>query len=171
VLVRNAVVTALVAIATAGSLIALTPTPWTVALPSAVLLGTSALLVDLVFYGRPLPRATPGGRRLIVGFASLAALAALTLAFALGYSIRKEPPAPYPYIAIGGGVTAQIFGLPVRTAPVLRYVALADEVLVRCQVSGSDGTWFKLAKDAGWVSGDDFMAAPHTGRGQPPSCP
>jgi hypothetical protein len=161
----------IVAVATAASLITLTPAPWTLALPAAVFLGAAGLLADVLIFGKPVKKSTSAGKKAIGLLTGLAAVCALCLAFVGGTLTHGGSGSPFPYVANGLHVVDFIYFAPTMAARSDQTVAPGTPVLVDCYVTEKDGDWYRLTDNRGWVTDKEFLPAPHTGRGSPLRCP
>lgn len=171
VVLRDAAVALVLTTATAASLVAMTPWPWTITIPASLLLGALALIVDILFFGRPASVRTSKGRTALVALGTVAGIIALGLAFAIG---RNTQPAsqPHPFIVTSaGGVTTILKAAPFEAAQKNRVVLPGDTVWVDCYVIARDGRWYRLSDNEGWLRDDEVLPAPHTGVGAPPRCP
>jgi hypothetical protein len=157
------------AIATAAGLVALTPWSWTITIPASVVLGSGALLTDLLFLRRSHPAT---GRRVVIAVLSAIALfAALWLSFFAGRNTQAGPDM-YPFVVTaGGGPVAMLKIAPLEGAQSDRALPYGLHVDVDCYVVKSDGRWYRLSRFEGWLRGDEVAQAPYTGRASPPRCP
>jgi hypothetical protein len=169
---RDAVIACVVAAATAAAFVTATPLPWTINLPASLLSGAVFLLVDVLVWGRPAPRATPAGRWTLAVAGVIAELSALSLAFFVGrHSHPESVEYPFRVVVPDGLPTVEVKAAPLESAGKRRYLAPNDAVSVECYVTQPDGRWYKLSGDEGWLSGDEVLPAPYTGLGSPPQCP
>lgn len=161
--------------AVAAGLISLVGLPWPVSLSTSLLLGTCALIVDTVVFGRPAPITSPPGRRLVQYLGVLAGLTALSLAFFVGqWSAQLSQPIRYQFIVANSvGYNTPIRSLPSDGADNGRVVSNGDTVYVDCGIRYTDATvWYRLSDAEGWLKKGEITPAPYTGHSDsPPECP
>ena len=173
VALRDALVAFGVATASAAGLVTLTPWPWTITLPTSLLLAALVFIVDIVLFGRLASVGTPSGRGMLAVVGTIAGISALVLAFSIGRNTYTVPaPQRYPYIVTSaGGVTTFLKAAPFEPARKDSVVVPGDTVSVDCYVTERDRRWYRLSDNAGWLRGDELLPAPYTGMGLPPRCP
>lgn len=151
-----------------AGLIGLTPLPWVVGLLAAVLLGGVLLIADVLIFRRPFSMTSVAGRRTVWGAGVLAGVSALFLAFFVGGVIQDDPE---EYLFVVNKSQVLVKSVPNQNAGRPPLLEGGQDVRVRCYVTLSDGRWYQLSDEQGWLQDTEVLAAPFTGGGSPPKCP
>src|SRR5262249_7868362 len=150
-----------------AGLIGLTPSPWTITASAAVLGGSGAVLVDILFFDNSV--STRSRRLAITTLAVLAGMSALTLSFAIGRATASLGTG-HTYTLVAVGQHPNVYGLPDdRTNPV-SYVQYFGHLEASCYLLVDGVRWYRVPARSGWVSGSEFEPEPHNGQGNVPTC-
>jgi hypothetical protein len=139
VAVRDVAAASAIAAATAAGIVALTPWSWEVMLPSSLLAGALALIIDIHFFSRPIGNASVAGRRASIALLIVAQVSVLALAFFVGRMTQTRPDT-YLFVATSDAPAVGFKALPNDSA----------EIFPLCQEPGN-GVCRLLCRSSGWA--------------------